>query len=234
MPLFDHFNPPLSRQRQWRGFFSAFAVMVAGQLNKGRMPKEYNAQPHVKFTDVVEVEPDEYVYDSTSRSTDTWRVPRPGAVVAAEFANGHAIEVRIHDDWQADPVAVVTFVTPLNTESLARRRAFAARCATHLQLDASLVVVDMVTSPHPAARTSLLDLLSLGEVVAGIPAAVLSAVTYRTVRTRAETRLEIWQEPLAVGAPLPVVPVWLAEHIAVPLDLEASYREACAALRIPR
>jgi hypothetical protein len=233
MPLLDHFNPPLSRRRQWRGMFSAFAVMVAGQLNKERMPNEYNAQPHVKFTDVVEVEPDEYVFGPASESAETWRVSTPAAVLAADFANGHAIEVRVHDDWQADPVAVVTFVTPTNTESPARRRAFAARCASHLQLDASLVVVDLVTLPHPAAHPALLHLIGVGESAAGAPAPTLSATTYRTVRTRARTRLEIWQEPLAVGKPFPVVPVWLAEDVAVPLNLETSYREMCEALRLP-
>ena len=38
--------------------------------------------------------------------------------------------------------------------------------------------------------------------------------------------------PLALGRPLPTLPLWLADDLAVPLDLEASYEETCSALRL--
>ena len=44
---------------------------------------------------------------------------------------------------------------------------------------------------------------------------------------------ESWAKPLALGQPLPTLPLWLADNLAVPLDLEASYEETCRALRIP-
>ena len=39
--------------------------------------------------------------------------------------------------------------------------------------------------------------------------------------------------PLAVGQPLGTLPLWLADNLAVPLELEASYEETCRILRIP-
>jgi hypothetical protein len=45
--------------------------------------------------------------------------------------------------------------------------------------------------------------------------------------------MDTWSERLAVGAPLPTLPVWLATDLAVPLGLEATYEDTCRALRIP-
>jgi hypothetical protein len=47
-----------------------------------------------------------------------------------------------------------------------------------------------------------------------------------------KTRLETWASPLAVGLPLPNVPIWLTETLAVSLDFEAAYEAACRVLRI--
>jgi hypothetical protein len=44
--------------------------------------------------------------------------------------------------------------------------------------------------------------------------------------------LESWNHPLAVGSPLPVLPLWLSDDLAIPLDLEASYEQTCRDLRI--
>jgi hypothetical protein len=38
--------------------------------------------------------------------------------------------------------------------------------------------------------------------------------------------------PLIVGQKLPKLPVWLTDDLAVSLDLETSYEEACQVLRV--
>ena len=43
----------------------------------------------------------------------------------------------------------------------------------------------------------------------------------------------VWPESLALGRPLPTLPLWLADNLAVPLELEASYEETCKVLLIP-
>jgi hypothetical protein len=58
------------------------------------------------------------------------------------------------------------------------------------------------------------------------------AVTCRKRRVGQQTKLDAWSRPLAIGQPLPSLPVWLSETQAVSLDLEASYGETCRLLRI--
>jgi hypothetical protein len=58
------------------------------------------------------------------------------------------------------------------------------------------------------------------------------AVTCRGRKVDGKPRLETWAYPLTVGQPLPTLPIWLTEDLAVALDLEASYQETCRALRI--
>ncbi|HZK79972.1 MAG TPA: hypothetical protein VFC46_02875, partial [Humisphaera sp.] len=45
--------------------------------------------------------------------------------------------------------------------------------------------------------------------------------------------LEVWSRPLGIGEPLPTLPLWLSDELAIPLDLEASYEKTCRDLRIP-
>ena len=39
--------------------------------------------------------------------------------------------------------------------------------------------------------------------------------------------LQTWSHALALGQPLPTLPLWLTGKLAVPLDLEQSYEQAC-------
>jgi hypothetical protein len=45
-------------------------------------------------------------------------------------------------------------------------------------------------------------------------------------------RLEMWPHELALGAELLTVPLWLEPNLAVPLELELTYANACESLRI--
>lgn len=44
--------------------------------------------------------------------------------------------------------------------------------------------------------------------------------------------MEAWEHELTLGQPLPTLPLWLAENLAIPLDLEESYEDTCRTLRI--
>jgi hypothetical protein len=44
--------------------------------------------------------------------------------------------------------------------------------------------------------------------------------------------LETWSHALTLSQPLPTLPLWLTEKLAVPLELEATYEETCRVLRI--
>ena len=56
-----------------------------------------------------------------------------------------------------------------------------------------------------------------------------------TLRLRYEDRrrmMDNWYHPLAIGQPLPTLPIWLKETWAISLDLESSYEATCRTLRI--
>ena len=73
----------------------------------------------------------------------------------------------------------------------------------------------------------------VGPVTSGPPASSVYAVTCRKRNVGRQTKLDTWSHPLAVGEPLPSLPLWLSATQAVVLDLEASYEETCRILRIP-
>jgi hypothetical protein len=60
----------------------------------------------------------------------------------------------------------------------------------------------------------------------------LYAASCRWVRREPRAILESWSEALAVGQPLPKLPLWLADALVVPLDLEESYEQTCRDLWI--
>lgn len=45
--------------------------------------------------------------------------------------------------------------------------------------------------------------------------------------------VEAWKHEMTIGQRLPTLPLWLADELAIPLDLEDSYEETCRVLRIP-
>jgi hypothetical protein len=53
------------------------------------------------------------------------------------------------------------------------------------------------------------------------------AASCRWVTRGARARLVAWSHALAVGRPLPTLPHWLSDDLNIPLDLEASYEQAC-------
>jgi hypothetical protein len=58
------------------------------------------------------------------------------------------------------------------------------------------------------------------------------AATCRKRAGQGKTPLDIWASPLEIGERLPVLPIWLTKTLAVSLDLESAYEDACRALRI--
>ena len=61
----------------------------------------------------------------------------------------------------------------------------------------------------------------------------LYAVACRWGRSENRGLLETWLNPLEIGKPLPTLPLWIADNLSIPLELEPSYEETCRILRIP-
>lgn len=93
-----------------------------------------------------------------------------------------------------------------------------------------MVIVDVVTTRNQNLYGELLEML--GHTDRGSGSAPLYAAACRFTKTDDEWRLEAWAHSLSLGRPVPTLPLWLADDLAVPLELEQSYEESCRILGI--
>lgn len=245
MPLRDHFHPPLAVRRPWQEVHGAWPTVIIMALAR-HLPRRYVAVPQVQFGSSVEI--DVATFDQGMRetagwgkaegngggvATAVWAPPRPTLTVPAELPQDE-YEVRVYDDEAGRRlVAAVEIVSPANKDRPERRRAFVAKCAALLQELVSVTIVDLVTARQFNLYSDLLELIGQTDPLLAPEPPFLYAVACRGARQDRAWLLETWFHPLVVGQPLPTLPLWLADNLAVPLELEATYEEACRILRIP-
>jgi hypothetical protein len=241
MPLFDHFRPPLRRNPHFESFNHTWATCIAQHLNGSVLPPRYRAQPETTLGINLEADVATFEGEGTPEpgdgngavATAVWAPPRPPLTVPLDLGGLDVFEVQVYDDeGQRWLVAAVELVSPSNKDRPVARRAFAAKCAAYLQSDVSVVVVDIVTERRENLHAELTELLQLGETARSAAASNLYAVAYRAVKAGQRVQLEMWPSRLEVGSALPTLPLWLSDQLAVPLDLEATYRATCDSLRI--
>ena len=97
----------------------------------------------------------------------------------------------------------------------------------------SVTILDLVTTRNFNLYRELLELIGQTDASLGPEPPPLYAVACRTTKRGDAWLLEAWSHALALGQPLPTLPLWLADNLAVPLELEACYEETCRVLRIP-
>jgi hypothetical protein len=236
MPLLDHFHPPLDR-RSWESFHGWWGYQLAGQLNLRPLPHGFVAEGNMHIGLTVEADVAAFREDpdtstgggpNGSVATEVWAPPQPPVVVPVDFASLETFEIRVYDQDRARTlVATVELVSPGNKDRPEHRRAFLDKCAAYLREGVSVIVVDVVTSRRHNFHAALMELFNGGDSAARAVTSDLYAVAYRARTVGTRTQLEAWPAPLALGEPLPTLPLWLAVDCAVPLELEAGYREAC-------
>jgi hypothetical protein len=239
MPLLDHFNPPLSRTHPWRGFHGAWAAAMARLLNRGVLPAGYYAVPLVDREGPIEIDvatlqhPPGSVPEAGHATPQPWAPPAPGMTIAVELPAEAPVEVQVlFNDGDPRLAAAIELVSPRNKDRPRARQAFAVKCVGYLQQGSSVVVVDTVTTRRADLHAAILALLDADADTEAMPAN-LSAVSYRAIDREEETQqLQVWPASLALGQPLPTLPLWIAADLSVPLDLEASYQTTCDDLRI--
>jgi hypothetical protein len=239
MPLLDHFHPPLHGPRRWEGFHHAWATFIAQQLNQDTLPPDYFAESEISVgpeleIDVATLEQTRPGSKGKGTATATWSPPRPQITVQVDFARLDSYEIRVYQDLGgAELRAAIELVSPANKDRAGSRRTFAAKCAGYLQHGVGVVIVDVVTVRSANLHAELFDVLEAKNrrAVWESPTG-LYAVAYRAVTVRKKPRVEAWPEPLRLGRALPVVPLWLALDLCVPVRLEESYLAACRSLRI--
>ncbi len=128
-------------------------------------------------------------------------------------------------------VAAVEIVSPANKDRPKHRRAFVAMCAALIRARVALVIVDIVTNRQFNLYRDVMTFLDNPADESpedGIYASACRALA----NGEGAWHFEAWEQPLAVGAALPTLPLWLTEDLAVPLDLESTYEATCRSLRI--
>src|SRR5262249_57685818 len=111
-------------------------------------------------------------------------------------------------------------------------QAFVAKCAALLQQQVSVTIVDVVTIREFNLYAELLEFLRQTDSSLAARPSSTYAVACHATRPRKRWLLESWHRPLTVGQHPPTLPLWLADDLAVDLELESSYDETCRVLRI--
>lgn len=185
-------------------------------------------------------------------ATAVWAPPEPTLTLETDLPEQDEYEVQVFEVERRRLVAAIEIVSPANKDRPESRRTFAAKCAALLRQGVSVSIVDLVTSRRSNLYAEFLDLLGLSDPSLTPVPPPLYAVEFRWRRhatprptssagpigptgptSGASWYLDTWTHALVVGEPLPMLPLWVAADLAVPLALESSYEETCRILRIP-
>jgi hypothetical protein len=246
MPLRDHFHSPLDDVTSWEGFHGGWPMVIVLALGR-QLPRRYVAAPRVHSGSSVEIDVATYEKDEADSpslkadngngggvATAVWAPPRPTLAVATDLPAPDEYEVCVYDRKRGRRlVAAVEIVSPANKDRLEHRRAFIAKCAALLQNRVSVTIIDLVTTRTFNLYADLLEFIGRTDPSLGTEPPPLYAVACRGTKQGEGWLLETWAHALTLGQPLPTLPLWLADNLAVPLALEETYEETCRGLRIP-
>jgi hypothetical protein len=242
MPLRDHFHPPVSRKMPWEAIHGGWPMVIVQQLNK-KLPPGYVSMPKVHVGRSFEVDigaREDHSYagsfnDSDSgggTATATWTETKPTLKANVEIPDETEYEVKIFDvERDMTLVAAIELVSPSNEDRDSSRTAFVNKCEALLRKGVAVSIVDVVTERSSNLYMELLD--SLGQkdpAMAAEPS--IYAASCRWYRDGHRGRFEAWSHTLEIGKVLPRLPLWLAEDLVVPLDLEESYVKVCEDLNL--
>ncbi len=246
MPLRDHFRPPLDNMRHWEGLHGGWPMMIVASLRR-KLPRRYFAEPQVHSGSSAEI--DVVTFENEGEgvlavgdgygngggiATAVWAPPLPTLAVVTDLPAQDVYEVLVYDEKRrCRLVAAVEIVSPANKDRPEHRRTFVAKCAGLLRERVSVVIVDVVTTRTQNLYVELLDLIGQSDPSLSPEPPLVYAAACRLTKRENEWLLETWTQSLALGRPLPTVPLWLADDLAVPLELDESYEQSCSILNIP-
>lgn len=246
MPLRDHFRPSANLLTSWERIHGGWPMVIV-QFLVHKLPRRFVASANVHHGSSVEIDVATYEIDEADSlameagngdgggvATAVWAPAKPTLAVATDLPSPDDCEVLVYDAKSGGQlVAAVEIVSPANKDRPDHRAAFVAKCAALLQNRVSVCIVDLVTTRPFNLYHDLLELIGQADPSLGPEPPASYAVSCRGTKRGKDWLLETWNQPVAVGQPLPTLPLWLADNLAVPLELEASYEDTCRTLRIP-
>jgi hypothetical protein len=229
MTLQDHFRPPLGAHRHWHSFHNSWATYISSALN-ARLPQGYFAEANVQFGIEIDMATfDEDGRESSPQVSGGWTPPAPVQTAPFVVATDIVEIVVFRNEGGPTLAGAIELVSPGNKDRRAERDAFVSKCQTYLQEGVGLAILDVVTERKANLHNELLT--RLAPATAHL-SADLYAAAYRPVSRDGQTSLDIWQEPLAVGLPLPTMPLWLRGGLCLPIELNATYERTCREQRV--
>ncbi len=233
MPLRDHFHPPMSDRRGWSQIHGMWPSRIVDFLN-AHLPPQYRAAPTVYPSgfeiDVGALEEDfetEWGESPGGGGTALYTSAEPTLRLDGDPLDADEFEVKVYRDDKL--VAAVELVSPSNKDRPAKRDDIASKCAALLKRGVCVSIVDIVTSSRASLYDGLLVELGWPDRIAGDG---IYVANLRDHRADSRRLLDIWYYRIAVGEPLPTLPLWIDDKLAVPLELDASYEAACRAIRL--
>jgi hypothetical protein len=234
MPLRDHFRPPVSKRHSWEGFHGMWPMAIVQQLRE-QLPAGYTAAPLVRLGSNFD-EP--LIVGAFPPTRDDIA---PVVALEVEHEVDYEYEVRIYDtapeheeaERERTLVAAIEIVSPANKDRPRSRNAFVAKCAELVRRGVAVSIVDPVTIQHFNLYAELMAFTGYAgaDPMCANPPPISAASVRRGPRGE-KVLFEAWSRALAVGEPLPLLPLWLSQEVSVALDLERSYESACHSLWI--
>ena len=232
--LRDHFHPPLSEQRFWHSFHNAWATHIADNLTP-QLPRGWFASPNVQFG--IEIDVATFEESSTAEfgerafnAATAWAPQQPTMTVEYPIVTD-VVQVEVFSTAGGPMlVGAIELVSPSNKDRLEHRDALVSKCDAYLRQGIGLVMVDIVTDRKADLHVALIERVAPEQELSSTSALYASA--YHPTMRNDVTSLDIWYEPLAIGRPLPTMPLYLRGGPVVPVDLESTYELTCRGQRI--
>jgi Protein of unknown function (DUF4058) len=239
MPLRDHFRSPVNDAHSWDEVHGQWPGEIVRDLTN-ILPAGFRAAPRVHLGSAFEVDIGNYELDNRDADAPghggvaTQSALKPTYTVEADLSDQDEYEVRIYDaEHGRQLVAAIEIVSPANKDRPQTRDLFAGKVAALLQQGVCVSIVDLVTVRRANVYADLLTLLGHIDPQLAPTPPHLYAVSLRTRKSRkGRPRLDAWFYPMALGEPLPELPIWLNDDLRVSLPLESSYQETCRVLGI--
>ena len=212
------------------------AVIVQG-LRK-RLPPGYRAEPRVHSGSGVEIDVAAFEEEGRLHSsipeerggvaTAVWAPARPSVAVETTLPEYDEYEVRIFDARRGRHlVAAIEIVSPANKDRPEHRNVFVAKCAALLQKGVAVSIVDLVTVRKFNLYTEVLDFFGHTDPTFGEPPPPLTPPRAAGPGRRNERSSKHGRTNSPSVNLCRHLPFWLSNDLAVPLDLEQSYEQAC-------
>jgi hypothetical protein len=240
MPLRDHFHSPLNDKHRWDAVHAGWPMKIVETLFD-LLPVGFLAEPGIHLgspfeVDVSMIEEDDRpeLGEEREGGVATLTATVPPLTVPADLSDVDEYEILVYDSERSRTlVAAIEIVSPSNKDRSTTRDQFVAKVESLLRQDVCVSIIDIVTRYQANLYAELLTRYGQADPRLGDPPAPIYAVTLRGRKPkRRKPVLDLWCFPLAIGEPMPTIPIWLGPNLVINLPLEIGYQETCRLLRI--